>query len=265
MINAGIQSLHVVADFDRTLTHPNSETSWSALKESKVLSEKFYQESTKLFETYHPIEIDHTLSIETRYKAMDDWWDSAHIALLEENVTEKDFVKMAALCRESMYFRNETEEVFELLYELAVPILVFSAGLGDIIDKVLEDRKLSMSNVHVLSNHLVFDGADGIATRFKHSNIHTFSKSEVILDDVHEDYAEEIKDRRNVLLLGDSIGDRGMVQEDSNHDTILRIGFLNNEHDEEALKHYKEAFDVVLENEPSMHFVHELIKEIRGH
>jgi hypothetical protein len=69
----------------------------------------------------------------------------------------------------------------------------------------------------VISNHLKF-AEDGTAVGFLHKvvsirlpthlltlpkNIHTFSKSEVILPELHETWGVEVQHRRNVLLCGD--------------------------------------------------------------
>jgi len=56
------------------------------------------------------------------------------------------------------------------------------------------------------------------------------------------------------------IGDLGMT-EGLEHDTIIRVGFLN--HDGEgALKKFSESFDIVILNDGTMDYVNELLKKV---
>ena len=59
---------------------------------------------------------------------------------------------------------------------------------------------------------------------FKGEIIHIYNKNEGAIHD--SDYFKELEHRKNVLLLGDSVGDLTMARgvEDGK---ILRIGFLN--------------------------------------
>ncbi|KAJ1404784.1 Pyrimidine 5-nucleotidase, eukaryotic [Sesbania bispinosa] len=63
------------------------------------------------------------------------------------------------------------------------------------------------------------------------------------IDDPIDDNAL-FKERTNVLLLGDHIGDLGM-SDGLNYETRISVGFLNH-NIENSLKCYREAFDVVL-------------------
>jgi 5'-nucleotidase len=69
-----------------------------------------------------------------------------------------------------------------------------------------------------------------------------------------------VRDRRNVILLGDSIDDVGMVQ-GFDYDNLITVGFLNDKV-AENLERYKKAFDVVLIGDASMGYVRELLEEI---
>jgi len=69
-----------------------------------------------------------------------------------------------------------------------------------------------------------------------------------------------IKNRKNILLLGDHAGDAGM-SDGFDAENIIKVGFLN-EKVEENLEHYKKLFDVVLLDDPPFDFVVELIKDI---
>lgn len=59
---------------------------------------------------------------------------------------------------------------------------------------------------------------------FKGDLIHSFNKNERVVTE--SEYFAHLKKRENILLLGDSLGDLGMVDE-KQHPDVLKIGFLN--------------------------------------
>ena len=59
---------------------------------------------------------------------------------------------------------------------------------------------------------------------FKGELIHVFNKNESAIHD--SQYFTQIKDRENIILMGDSLGDLKMAH-GANHKNIIRIGFLN--------------------------------------
>lgn len=69
-----------------------------------------------------------------------------------------------------------------------------------------------------------------------------------------------IKDRRNVLLLGDSLGDVGMIRS-FDYDALLKIGFLN-ENIKDNLEAYRRSYNVVILNDGTMEYVNNLLKEM---
>ena len=68
------------------------------------------------------------------------------------------------------------------------------------------------------------------------------------------------KDRTNVLLLGDSVGDVHMADgfKEMHKLNIVKIGFLNH-HEEEMLPKYMELYDIVLTGDASMDIVNSLV------
>ncbi len=69
-----------------------------------------------------------------------------------------------------------------------------------------------------------------------------------------------MKTESNVLLLGDSIGDLGMIHGfDCNE--LIKIGFLNDEV-EKNIKDYRKNFDIVMLNDKDMNYVAGLMREI---
>lgn len=81
-----------------------------------------------------------------------------------------------------------------------VPVLVFSAGLGESIQAVLTYEKILLPNVKLVSNFLKIK--DGILDGFsdEYPLIHTFNKNETVLEGT--DYYDMVHNRQHVLLMG---------------------------------------------------------------
>lgn len=60
-----------------------------------------------------------------------------------------------ALCRRPC--RSGSEEMLEKLDKAGVPVLVFSAGMGDIIVHVLDKFGVNLDNIKIVSNFFKFD------------------------------------------------------------------------------------------------------------
>lgn len=96
--------------------------------------------------------------------------------------------------------REGTHELFKLSNELGVPVLVFSAGLGDSILAVLRHEKVLYPNVKLVSNFLQYK--DGLLNGFsdKSPMIHTYNKNETALEGT--DYYDMVHNRQHVILMG---------------------------------------------------------------
>ncbi|KAI9321295.1 pyrimidine 5'-nucleotidase [Dichotomocladium elegans] len=153
--------------------------------------------------------------------------------------------------------RPGVETVLEQCHTAAIPLLVFSAGIGNIIEEVLKSKNLLYNNMHIVSNMMTFDDKD-VCVGFDEPLIHVFNKSEFQLEETA--YYESIKDRPNVILIGDSLGDLQMSQ-GVKHELSLNIGFCN--HDFNSLEPiYKEAFDIVIMQDANFGPVIDLLEAI---
>lgn len=113
----------------------------------------------------------------------------------------------------------------ECLHDAQVPVLIFSAGFGDLVQGLLHKYALDYPNIHVIANLMEFDD-DKQLVGFKEPLIHTFNKNESVIP-ANCQYFEELANRSNVILLGDSIGDITMAQGVHKPGAVLKIGFLN--------------------------------------
>ncbi len=85
------------------------------------------------------------------------------------------------------------------------------------------------------------------------------NKAEVRYDSFN--FYNEIEDRKNILLLGDTLDDAKMANS-LNFENIIKIGWLN-EDVEKNLDCYKEVFDLVLSVDSGMQKVNELLSKIK--
>lgn len=119
--------------------------------------------------------------------------------------------------------RDGTKPMLELLNRHKVPVLVFSAGLGNSVISLMRQADVYLPNVKVISNFLQ-SGEDGILNGLQERVIHTFNKNETAL--VGTEYYHLVKDRDHVIVMGDSLGDATMADGVPAQAHLLKIGFL---------------------------------------
>ncbi|KAJ0262303.1 5'-nucleotidase [Hirschfeldia incana] len=271
--DAGPSKFQVIADFDGTLTRYRvngirGQSSHGILQQGNA---DFDAKREALYEHYHPLEFSPVIPLEEKTKLMEEWWSKTHDLLIEGGLTY-DAIKQS-VASSSLAFRDGVVELFEFLEEKEIPVLIFSAGLADVIEEVLRQKlHRTFKNVKIVSNRMVFDD-DGRLVSFKGKLIHVLNKNEHALDmaaPLHDnlgvDNGEEdeenayVKQRRNVLLLGDHLGDLRM-SDGLNYESRISIGFLN-DNIEKSLESYREAFDIVYLNDAPMWGALELVSQL---
>ncbi|CAL1600298.1 unnamed protein product [Knipowitschia caucasica] len=258
MKRTGPSGLQVISDFDMTLTRFSYKgqrvpTTHNILDNRLLIDEDCEKKIKRLLNTYYPIEIDAQLSPEQKQPLMVEWWSKVHELLIEQKIRKN---MLERVVRESgSRLREGYREFFDLLSELQVPLLIFSAGIGDVLEEVIRQNNVFHPNVNVISNYMDFDAA-GVLQAFKGQLIHTFNKREGAL--LH---GARLRGRPNVLLLGDSLGDLNMADGLSNTEHILTIGFLNDQV-EERKESYVKSFDIVLVKDETLEIPNVILKNI---
>ncbi|XP_010509161.1 PREDICTED: 7-methylguanosine phosphate-specific 5'-nucleotidase A-like [Camelina sativa] len=271
--DADPSKFQVIADFDATLTRYRvnglrGQTSHGLLQQGNAYYDAKRQ---ALYDHYHPLEISPVIPVDEKTKLMEEWWSKTHELLIEGGLTYEAIKKSVA--DSSIAFREGVTELFEFLEKKEIPVLIFSAGLADVIEEVLrQNLHRTFKNVKIVSNRMVFND-DGQLVSFKGKLIHVLNKNEHALDmaaPLHDrlgvDTAEEdeenanMKKRTNVLLMGDHLGDLRM-SDGLNYDTRISIGFLN-DNIEKSLESYREAFDLVYLNDAPMWGALELVSQL---
>jgi cytosolic 5'-nucleotidase 3 len=256
----GKDKFHVLADFDRTLTKAfvegvKSPTVIAQIRNGNYLTPGYAPKAHELFDIYHPIEINTNVSAKEKNTKMHEWWKKHFELLVECGLTKK--VMEEIVSQKTLKFREGTLEFIDLLHKYDVPLVIMSAGPGDMIKMYLEQEGRLYDNVQVIANFLKFDSS-GKAIGVHEPIIHSCNKHEIELKKLL--VYEELLKRKNVLLLGDSLEDLGMI-EGFDYKTLISIGFLNEEV-EANLSNFKRSFDVVLLNDGDFSYVNKLVKRI---
>ncbi|CAD5125055.1 DgyrCDS13298 [Dimorphilus gyrociliatus] len=243
----GIDKLQVISDFDGTLSKYADESGkifdscHAAMDNSNAVPLEYRDMAYKLRDKYYPIEIDNSMTAEEKTPFMIEWWSKAHEGLIKHNIT-RESVKNAAY-NSNITLRDGATQFIRRLSELEVPVLVFSAGIGNVIQEVLTKNEILLKNVKIVSNMMKWDKND-ILVDFEEPLIHVLNKSEKALKTTS--YFSTLEHRPNIILMGDHLGDLQMADGALTGDYMpLTIGFLNDEVDK-RLETFKKSFDIVL-------------------
>lgn len=256
----GKNKFHVIADFDRTLTKAfvdgqKSPTVIAQIREGKYLTPDYSMRAHKLFDIYHPIEIDSNISYEEKNSKMNEWWRK-HFDLLVECGLNKQVIE-EIIRTKTLKFREGSLEFLSALNENDIPLVIMSAGPGDMISEYIKQENKLYKNIHIIANMFIFD-KNGKVTGVKEPIIHSLNKHEIELKKLLV-YKELLK-RKNILLLGDGLDDLGMV-EGFPYTNLIKVGFLN-ENVDKNLSKFKETYDVVVLNDGNMDYVNDLFKRL---
>ncbi|KAM8825074.1 cytosolic 5'-nucleotidase 3-like [Synchiropus picturatus] len=263
MLKAGSNTLQIISDFDMTLTRfayngKRCPTCHNILDNSKLISEDCKVKLQELLGTYYPIEIDSSRSVEEKLPLMVEWWTRAHELLVEQKI-KKDLLAVAVKESEAR-LRDGYKLFFDHLCWHSIPLLIFSAGIGDILEEVIRQAGVFHPNVKVFSNYMDFDES-GVLKAFKGELIHIYNKREGAL--LNTGHFQELRTRPNVLLMGDSLGDLNMADGVQDIENILKIGYLNDKV-EERRQSYLDSYDIVLVKDETLDIPNAVLLYLTG-
>lgn len=235
------------------------------------MSEAYRTKTKQLHDHFFPLEFDPTITYEQKYKLMDEWWAKSSGALVEQSPTLETLFDAVSYAHLSL--RPGFATVAQLAYQHDIPVIVFSAGITQVIEEILRQlgpTSLMLPNVHVIANDLIVDPATNIVTSFKEPMMHSLNKKDTSVQLIRGANAgfpwfQQLRNRKHVILMGDSVGDANMSDgyEGDPEATILKIGFLN-ANEELLLDTYRKAFDIVVLHDGPMVPVATFLNEIIG-
>lgn len=226
MVADGPKKLQIVSDFDFTLTKywvaekddlttmKRAYSCHRVIEECGLLPTSYHDEAQALQRKYYPLEIDPSLSHEERVNYMVEWVTKAHQLLSTSGLT-KNILQTAvkdSVAARNISLRSGAIEFMNKCEKHAIPILIFSAGISDVLEEVLKIEFLPASlpsNLHIVSNRCKFDSRSGILLEFEDPTYHVFNKkaSSLARDNGYLKQ-KDLPNRRNIILLGDSLGNR---------------------------------------------------------
>lgn len=282
-VTDGKDKLLVVTDFDFTISRfaqrpgVRGASCHKVLEDSGVLGPEFEVKGQAVQHKYYAYEVDPTIDDVIKYGYMDEWVHKSHELLLEYGLTKallKEAVRRA-LENKIMNLRNHVRDYFNLLHEHQIPLLIFSAGICDVLhevlvqERVLDDQKAQ--DVTIISNKCIFadspcdDGEFGVSpcssmkvpsenspsdvlVGFVEPMIHVYNKKASAFIDHHPFFKrDDVKEKTNLLMLGDSPRDVDMsdgMSYTSEH--TLSIGFVNDKVIERLDTYLNCGFDILL-------------------
>jgi 5'-nucleotidase len=190
---------------------------------------------------------------------MEDWVREAHDLLIEYGFRRS--LLSTAVQHAHLAVREGCQEIMDVSARAAVPLLVFSAGIADVLEEVWRQQlpKPLPDTVHVVSNRMVFSSSssssasslppsssssptdtieapnkkdedgkeEGVLIGFTEPVFHVFNKRAAsVLETSPYFHQTDYEQRKNVVLVGDSLGDLHM-SDGLEAEEILRVGFLN--------------------------------------
>lgn len=261
LIKGGASKLQIITDFDMTLSKfsvngKRCPTCHNIIDNCKLVTEECRGKLLALKNKYYPIEIDPQLTMEEKYPFMVEWYFNSHRLLVEQRLERE---KLPEVVRESdVALRDGFEQFFDRLHQHNVPVFIFSAGLGDVLEEIMRQAGVYHPNVKVVSNFMDFD-ENGILKGFKGELIHVYNKHDSALRNT--EYFKQLKEYSNIILLGDSLGDLSMADGVTSAENILKIGFLNDKV-EERLDKYLDSYDIVLVKDETLEVPNAILQKI---
>ncbi len=252
--NLNVNDLYIVSDFDRTITSYDSISSWGALCIYDKLPESFYREVEDSYNKYRPIELDLDLKYAEKSKEMQAWSQSSFQNIINHSF-KKEWLEEIADRHDFMEFRDGFVDFLKFTNQHNIPVIIISAGIGDIIKMFLDRNGCRFNNVFVVSNF--FEYKNGIVSGLERDIIHTLNKSQITFTPKIQNV---IQNREQILLFGDLIDDIYMINEDK-HKNALKVGFLDGHQcdDADTLEEYRDNFDIVATKESNFTQIKELL------
>lgn len=236
-------NVYLVIDFDKTITSNESMDSWASSANPEIVGEEIVEKMDILYQKYEPIESSHKVPIEEKERYMEKWYSECMDLYYEYNLTKEKLTQ--SIKKSKLIFRKGAKEILQRCFEENIPVIILSAGIGNVIEQFLKENGCYFDNMYIISNFIKFN-LDGRMRKFDNlTMIHSLNKT--MKGNLPENIKQKLKDKQYSILIGDLVEDEKMIAP-TRWDTTLKIGILNKKI-EENLEIYKKHFDIVLTSE----------------
>jgi len=239
---SGAKDLQVIADFDHTLTGfvlPDGQAApmcHDIISRSPLMPKAFHT-------AYDQLCADQKKGLASGTWDWEGWWTRSHDLMIEHELRRQwlpDMIRASGIpCRRGC------REFFELLERHAIPALIVSAGIREVITEVLLQGGIVVDSSRVVSNEMEFDADSGLLRSFAEPPLHAHAKTTV--SSRAADYFQSIR-KKHVVIMGDSLTDCDCLSGVEGVEEVIRIGFFNKRRGIDRGK-YEDVFDLLLTNE----------------
>lgn len=242
---------YVVADFDKTITTKDSNTTLSLFAKSGLYPEEYLIERTKNHSYYRPLEIDPSIPHNEKYNLMKEWAEKSFALLEKYKIREKD-IDIILKDKSCLTLRDGAIDFIKTLNEKGIPLLISSSGCGNFVKGVLEREGCNLDSIYIHSNMLNF--VNGVVKLDGTRILHAMNKNCINLSLKELD---DLKGRDTAVIIGDQISDAKMAEYLPKKDEI-KIGFLES-NVEENKDGFEREFGVILTGNESFEKIKKLI------
>uniref|UniRef100_A0A6B2FYM7 5'-nucleotidase n=1 Tax=Myxobolus squamalis TaxID=59785 RepID=A0A6B2FYM7_MYXSQ len=214
-------------------------TSFQTLLSHKDEIYHMSQKENDLREKYVWIEFSKEFCLEEKIPHMIEWWSKANDIIIESGIS-RDEVAEAAKCPK-LIIREGFVDLIKTFNNHKIPVMIASAGAGDIVYHKIKNE-IGHENIEFCSNFLTYDEND-IVNGISQPIIHSYNKH--VITEIKKNYFEKQKLRKNIIVIGDSIGDVHMIKPMPIEILPLKIGFINFD-SEILIESYLTEFDIIL-------------------
>lgn len=247
-----LDNYYVVADFDKTITTADSNTTFSLFSKSGFYDKKYAEERNNNYNHYRPIELDPDISSNEKFKILKEWQEASYQLMVKYKVRESD-IKRILKMKNMLKLREYAIPFIKYLNKYNIPLIINSAGCGNFIIELLKLNNCYSDNIYVYSNILKFEN-DIIIDSIR-DIIHSMNKNDIKLPKY---FFKKIKDKKYTIIIGDQLSDLEMSRALPNKN-IISFGFL--ESNVTKLKSlFMEKYDVVLENNENFNEINKILK-----
>lgn len=240
---------YVVFDFDGTmaLAHGFRRSYMTSFGVFKMIWKDYEKINGKLYEKYHKIEVDPSIPDTIKRQKMGEWNERVIDFLVGKNI---DSAISEIIKRKLLTPRNGLLELLNFFGEQSIPIIVSSAGLGNIIPPFIQSLGYN-GGIYYHINWLETDHNGFITGLRNNESINTHNKGILLMKD--EQFSKLRIEKPNLIVIGDSLSDLTIAEEVNDKSKVLSMGLLNDGHDK--LDTLINNFDVVLRDGSSMNVI----------
>ena len=217
-------NFYILMDFDRTITTSRSFGSWAVLENTDFINPNF------------------TIDFNTKSYYMNEWYYKNMDLFYKYNLTHD--ILMNCVKNSSMEFRLGFKEFIKILHDYNIPIIIISAGIGNVITEFMSLNNCLFDNIYIISNFIKFK--DNKMIKFEDSIIHSLNKN---MNSLPQELIDVLYTKKYSMLFGDLIEDIYMLPQ-KYLNSCLSFGFLE-QNVEKNLDVYTSSFDIVLINNSS--------------